>query len=73
MNDKVKTLVELGGAGAVLLGLIFVCLELRQNTAAVEAAALQELTDASTDYLLALAGNAELTRIWFIGSTDPEQ
>ena len=73
MNNKVKTLVELGGAGAVLVGLIFVGLELRQNTAAVEAATLQQLTEASLDYLHVMGSDPELTRIWIKGSTNPEQ
>ena len=37
-SDKAKLIVEAGGAIAVLLGLVFVGLELRQNTEAVEAA-----------------------------------
>jgi len=41
----------------------FVGLELRQNTAAVEAATLQSLTDASVDYVNILASDPDLTRI----------
>jgi len=45
-SDKIKLVVETSGALAVLLGLVFVGLELRQNTYAVEAATFQSLTDA---------------------------
>ena len=71
-SNKAKTFVELVGAGAVLFGLIFVGLELRQNTAAVEAATLQSLTDASVDYVNTLASDPELTRIWITAASDPE-
>jgi hypothetical protein len=75
MKNKtyVKSYVELAGAGAVLVGLIFVGLELRQNTSAVEAATLQNLTDASGEYLMTLATNPELARILYEGSTNMEQ
>jgi hypothetical protein len=49
-SPKLKALVELGGIGAVLLGLFFVGLELRQNTAAVQAATSQGLTEFSVSY-----------------------
>lgn len=72
-TEKLRGLLELAGAGAVLLGLVFVGLELRQNTEAVEAASLQNQTDASTDYLLLIASDIELARIWLDASTDPSQ
>jgi hypothetical protein len=69
-SDKLKLIVESGGAAAVLLGLVFVGLELRQNTEAVEAATFQSLTDASSNYLLTIASDAELTRINALGTVD---
>ena len=72
-NRKSKVFIELAGAGAVLMGLIFVGLELRQNTAAVEAATLQSLTDASVEYVNLLAADPNLTRIWLTGSSDRQQ
>ncbi len=68
-----RGVLELIGSGAVLLGLIFVGLELRQNTAAVEAASLQDQTDASTEFLLLIASDPDLTRILIAGSADPSQ
>ena len=66
-------MLELVGSGAVLVGLIFVGLELRQNTAAVEAASLQNQTDSSTGFLLLIASDPDLSRIWIDGSTDRSQ
>lgn len=72
-RNNLKVYAELAGAGAVLLGLIFVGLELRQNTSAVEAATVQNLTDASQDYLMTLATDPELARILYEGAEDLEQ
>ena len=72
-KSNIKTYAELAGAGAVLVGLIFVGLELRQNTAAVEAATLQNLTDASGEYLMTIASDPELARILYEGSVNLEQ
>ena len=72
-NISVKPLVELAGAIAVFLGLVFVGLELRQNTAAVEASTLQSLTDASVDYVTLLATDADLNQIWRKASSGLDQ
>ena len=57
----------------MLLGLVFVGLELRQNTAAVEASTIQSLTDASSSYLLTIASDTELTRIIATASANPNE
>ena len=67
---RLRGIIELIGAGAVLLGLIFVGIELRQNTAAVEAASIDGLTNLSQDFFLILASDQELARIWDIGQED---
>ena len=72
-HERWRGLLDLAGAGAVLIGLVFVGLELRQNTEAVEASSLQNLTDASTEYVLMLAADEDLARIWRVGSLDPSQ
>ena len=70
-NSYTKGLIELVSAGAVLLGLIFVGLELKQNTEAVQAATLQGITDATQDYLLLMAEDPELNGIWRAANKDP--
>lgn len=72
-TENLRGILELIGSGAVLVGLIFVGLELRQNTAAMEAASLQNQTDASTNFLTLVASDAELARIWLEASIDPGQ
>lgn len=71
-SDKIRLAVETCGAIAVLLGLVFVGLELRQNTYAVEAATFQSLTDASNDFIMTVASDADLTRIYTTGLADAD-
>jgi len=72
-NGKLRNLIELLGAGAILMGLIFVGLELRQNTAAMQAATIQGLADSSQEHLLLLASDPELLEIQQKAVTDPDQ
>lgn len=59
-----KLLVELIGAGAVLLGLMFVAFELRQNTAAVQASSFQNYTDGALAWNFQLTSNTDLAEVY---------
>ena len=72
-DEKLRTLLEGVGIVSLLLGLIFVGFELRQNTAAVQAATMQGLTDASQEYLLLLASDPELMALRRKGRRTPDQ
>ena len=72
-NVELKSILEVLSAVAVLLGLAFVGFELRQNTAAVEAATRQGTTDASVEWLLAIASDPELAHLWGIASREPQE
>ena len=63
-SKQVKDIIELVGAIAVLIGLVFVGLELRQNTRAVQAATFQGMTETSSDFLVTIASEPELRRVW---------
>lgn len=63
--------INIISAIAVVLGLVFVGLELRNNSEAVEAATFQSLTDASNEYIMSIATNDEALRVYFKGSADP--
>lgn len=67
---KMNPLLEFIGGIAVLIGLVFVALELRHNTEAVRAETLQSLTEQSQDYLLLLASDGEVNAIWRQGIAD---
>ena len=63
-SGKARVLGQIASAGAVLLGLVFVGLELRQNTAAVQSATFQGYTDGAIDWLSDITNSAELSDIW---------
>ena len=63
-NKQAKAVIELVGAIAVLIGLVFVGLELRQNTRAIQAATFQGITEQSSDFLITIASEPELRRVW---------
>ena len=69
---KLRILVEAAGAGAVLLGLIFVGFELNQNTAAVSAQAIFQLNESANVGLLAIAQDPALAELVDKGNEDPE-
>lgn len=64
--------LEVLGGLAVLIGLIFVGLELRQNTAAMQAATFQEMAHASSDQMVQIALNPEVRRVYMGGWENPD-
>lgn len=68
---RISVLAELVGAVAVVLSLVYVAIEIRQNTKAVRSVTYQELVGRSDEFLLALAQDSALTDIWLRGEADP--
>jgi hypothetical protein len=68
---RLAAIAEIVAAIAVVMSLIFVGREVRQNTAATQAATYQEMIRASNEYLLALASDSALTAIVRGAETDP--
>lgn len=66
-----KDLVEIVGGISILVGIIFVGMELRQNTAAVQAATNQDLIHASSDFLVDIGSDLETTRVYITGRLNP--
>ena len=70
--DKTRaTVPQLLSAVAVVLSLLFVGFEIRQNTAAQRAESRQGLADASREFTLTIATDAEARRVWY-GMFSPE-
>jgi hypothetical protein len=68
-----KPAIELVSAGAVLVGLIFVAFELRQNTSAVQAASFQNYTDGALAWNFEVTASADLAEVftrYLAGSLD---
>jgi hypothetical protein len=69
---RVSLYLEIVGGVAVLLGLIFVGLELRQNTAAMQAATFQDLAHTTSEFLVDISLNPDARRVWLTGWQDPQ-
>ncbi len=54
-NDRLNRWLTLGANLAVLVGLVALVVEIRTNTAAVQAASVQEAVNSSREYLLNIA------------------
>jgi hypothetical protein len=66
-------LAEIIGAVAIVISLIYVGQELNANTAAVQAASLQSVTNASSVSMLAVVENEDFARIRVQAMRDPAQ
>ena len=62
-SENVKSIVELTSAIAILVGLIFVGLELQQNTAASKADTMQGLLEFANQTNVEIAANSDLADI----------
>ena len=68
-----KVIQETLGFLGVIGSLIFVGLEVRQNTVASRAAAIQQSTDVARQQIQWVTGDPEMNRIWMIGNQDPSR
>ena len=71
--SRLRAAAEALGTVVVVLSLVFVGLELRQNTAAVRATALNDLTTGARDWLLAVSTNPDISDLyhrWIEGDTE---
>ena len=69
-TDRLNRWLTLGANLAVLAGLVALVVEIRTNTAAIQAASSQEAVNASRQYLLDISLNEELSRIRQEGGQD---
>ena len=63
---RARTIGEILAGAAVVASLVFVGLELRQNTAAVRAQTRQGLADQNTEFVSLISGTPELARAWAV-------
>lgn len=64
LSTSKRNLVELIGVFGVVASLVFVGLEVRQNTAAVRGATYQAIADASFQQVVWFADNEKLLQFW---------
>ena len=68
-----KAAREILGTIGVIASMIFVGLEVRQNTQAVRASAIQESTNVARQQVLTIAADPELMRLEFLCQDDPPE
>ena len=69
--EKLNHWLTLAANVGVIAGIIFLGLEIQQNTRTMQAAAIQDSTDVARQQILMLASDAEANRISMIGTEDP--
>lgn len=70
-DNQMKNIVEVIGIIAVVISLIFVALEIRQNTYALRAASIQSIADMSLEATMGLSMSADL-REAYLAMGDPD-
>lgn len=73
ITERVNSYLSIGANIAVLVGLVFVGLELRNSGAAVSAQASANIASGFNQLNMQLAGDPRLANIMEIGSEDPAQ
>lgn len=71
--SDLANLAEIIGAVVIVISLIYVGRELKENTAAIQASSLQSITNASSTSMLAVVENGEFAEIRLQGDRDPSQ
>jgi hypothetical protein len=71
-DDNWRNRIETLGIVGVIASLIFVGLEIRQNTTATKAAAIQEMTASNLVHMDGIAGNSQLVDVLSRGTADIE-
>ena len=64
---------EFVGGIAVIATLVYLAIQIRQNTRSVRSATFQSVVDSFTDYTFELSKDAELTRLYLHGLNEPDQ
>ena len=64
---KAAAIAEIISAVAVIVSLLYVGYEVRQNTAAVKSTAFQSINDAEDLFWQSISGDAELSALWEAG------
>lgn len=69
----ISTLAQVASAVGVIVSLVYLAVQIRQNTRVVRNPTHHALTVTRLDYIALVVQNPELSRILRIGSHDPEQ
>ena len=70
--DAIGAVGELVGAAGVILSLIYLGIQIRQNTTSLRAMTNQQLTASSVAVNTAIGSDADAARAFFLGLTEPD-
>ena len=70
--EAIGAVGEVVAALAVVVTLVYLATQIRQNTRAVRSSASHAITDARVDFLKSISDNPEVSRIFFSGLSDRE-
>jgi len=70
--DALGNIGEFVGALGVVASLVYLAVQVRQNTASVRAATFQALAQSYSDFASLIGSDGEVARILHAGSSDPE-
>ncbi len=71
--ERLRMLFEVVGLLAVVSSIVFLTLEVRQNTQTMQAAGIQDATNIARQQLLLLVADSEVHRIEMLGHENPDQ
>ena len=69
LNDWLSLAANLG----VIAGIVFLGVEIQQNTAVTRSAAAQEISNASVEFFMRVAENSDLARVIKIANENPSE
>ena len=73
MLEQLANIGEVVGAIAVVVSLVYVAMQIGQNTRAIRANTFQSIVDSLTNGIADIARDPETTRIWISGLTADEE
>ncbi len=65
--------LSLGANLGVIAGIVFLGLEIQQNTAVTRSAAAQEISNASVEFFMRVAENSDLARVVKVANENPSE
>jgi hypothetical protein len=71
--ERLRMLFEVVGLLAVVSSIVFLTLEVRQNTQTMQAAGIQDATNIARQQLLLLVADSDVHRIEMLGHENPDQ
>jgi len=70
-TEALNRWLTLGANVGVIAGIVFLGVEIQQNTAVTRSVAAQEISNTSVEYFMRIAENPDLARVVMVANADP--